>query len=126
MGSSLRMLQNSKLVCITHIKVQESYAIKEGAKMLCNKCSFIRIFRKGILLHNIPSNDNKNARKIKIQIETRFTTNLGGKGILNHLYCQCIFSLGTFLMHFAFLLLQKKKTYIHNLQIYKLVSTYYF
>ncbi len=79
MGSSLRMLQNSKLVCITHIKVQESYAIKEGAKLLCNKCSFIRIFRKGILLHNIPSNDNKNARKIKIQIETRFTTNLGGE-----------------------------------------------
>jgi hypothetical protein len=73
------MLQNSILVCITHIKVQESYAIKEGAKMSCNKCSFIRKFKMGILLHIIPNNDNKNARKIKILIETRFTTNLGGK-----------------------------------------------
>jgi hypothetical protein len=56
--------------------VQKSYAIKEGTKMLCNKCSFRRKFRRGILLHNIPSNDNKNARKNKIQIENSFTTNL--------------------------------------------------
>ncbi len=89
MGSSLRMLQNSKLICITHIKVQESYAIKEGAKMLCNKCSFIRNFRRGILLHNIPSNDNKNARKIKIQAKTHVTTMFQALFITNIIYLFC-------------------------------------
>jgi len=123
------MLQNSKLICITHIKVQESYAIKEGAKMLCNKCSFIRNFRRGILLHNIPSNDNKNARKIKIQIETGFTTNLRGERNFESCLLPMYFFFGSFpyaLSIFTTLKKKKKKTYIHNLQIYKLVNTYHF
>jgi hypothetical protein len=51
----------------------------KGARNLCNKCSFIRKFRRGIFLHIIPINDNKNARKIKNQIEACFTANLGGE-----------------------------------------------
>jgi hypothetical protein len=118
------MLKKSKLVCITHIKVQESDAIKEGAKMLCNKCSFIRKFRRGILFHNIPNNDNKNAKKIKVQIESCFTTNLGGGRNFESCFANVFFVWGLSLCTFHFHHLKKKKTYIHNLQIYKLVNTY--
>ncbi len=48
-------------------------------------------FGKGHLSHNIQKSDNQNENKSETQVETHFYHQPREKGVLDHVYYQCIF-----------------------------------
>jgi len=62
---------------------RNNFLIKEDEKQ--------QFFRKGHLLHNIHKSDNQNENKSETQVETHFYHQPWEKGVLDHVYYQCIF-----------------------------------